>query len=150
MRISDWSSDVCSSDLKGRRTFKAAMLTHDLPQGTRGIRSWLSSGAVTGVGKGTADKIARYFGDRLQDVVGNADILAEAGIPSSRAAAIARAWNASADLPELHAHLAQIGLGEMTIAKVLGRYGTGIREVLATNRSEEHTSELQSLMRHSY
>src|SRR3546814_9535076 len=40
MRISDWSSDVCSSDLDGVITYKIAAHSADLAKGHPGARLW--------------------------------------------------------------------------------------------------------------
>src|SRR3546814_5351634 len=102
MRISDWSSDVCSSDLLG--------------------------GPLTG--KFTNDGTISVLGDRalgvgLQDVTGDvrlAGTITAAGVDA------------------IGARLA----GDVTGALVVQG------NLAATGRSEEHTSELQSLMRISY
>src|SRR3546814_9885123 len=92
MRISDWSSDVCSSDLQGQRT------GHRLPQ-----RRW------------------PHLPER-RSLERRVDRLSGSG-PRSPAAG------------QRHGHPA------------LRRRG---RRAAAQERSEEHTSELQSLMRNSY
>src|SRR3546814_2837752 len=99
MRISDWSSDVCSSDLDVR---------HRYPLGATGTQAWRSAGSepaqlrarTLGVGGRQALRRRRYLG------IPRVSIRAQEGrVDSSRGPAI---------------------------------------------RSEEHTSELQSLMRISY
>src|SRR3546814_7554990 len=97
MRISDWSSDVCSSDLSAER-FSRSELDADGPDagapGAGVARAWRTTGPAAGAG-GVRDAHAR----------------AGAGAGTSR--------NGSPGVP-------------------------------AGRRSEEHTSELQSLMRLSY
>src|SRR3546814_7255685 len=91
MRISDWSSDVCSSDLYGRVRAPSLELDDDLIGG---------------------EAVARFGGDRLDHAVafGAQDILHLHRLDDAE-------FLAGLDLPA---------------------------------RSEEHTSELQSLMRISY
>src|SRR3546814_9303374 len=107
MRISDWSSDVCSSDLFHAR---AERIHHaqSLAAADRGQRRLVAVLAAHG-----------------QQVV-------------------------VVDRRQLHAdpHFAGGGLGHRTVAgdKHVGR----IAELMVGGRSEEHTSELQSLMRSSY
>src|SRR3546814_7664270 len=91
MRISDWSSDVCSSDL-ARRPFSV-------------------------VGRARGDE--RHVADRGSGAVG------------ARKARLA-----------MDDHLA--------IARNIGLIVGGQRDAGDAKRSEEHTSELQSLMRISY
>src|SRR3546814_4702883 len=97
MRISDWSSDVCSSDLWIRKEFPD--LFYIVSPGGYGAATW------TGM-------------NRVVDGIDNTTI--------------SNAWLAT--------HIQQ-GHGPM---------GAGYPDVAYGMRSEEHTSELQSLMRISY
>src|SRR3546814_3799426 len=125
MRISDWSSDVCSSDLaamsKQTRRFKVDAGCEQLRQGLMQVRKSGLAAAVAG---------------ERQHVV-----LAAQRIADERGEVAARA-----DFEE-HAETILVeplhGLGETHRMFPLPR-----REF--ANRSEEHKSELQSLMRSSY
>src|SRR3546814_9871153 len=99
MRISDWSSDVCSSDLPDQeRRQKQAVV-------------WSSASVAAGVGVSTGGPLRRNAaGSRPVDAV----IVADAGRDR-----LSHRWTAP---------------------------GAGFSPC----RSEEHTSELQALMRHSY
>src|SRR3546814_7580049 len=114
MRISDWSSDVCSSDLPCHRGRGAALRGH--PQGTA---------------KAAQERCA------CPDADGNAHppYTADGDVRPARIVSHTDAASGSAGGPYLcHA------LGPR------GRAGG----IAARARSEEHTSELQSLMRISY
>src|SRR3546814_6358571 len=106
MRISDWSSDVCSSDLLGQGGALVANL------------QTLDHRLVDGV----------HRGDQLVDVLFH--FLAQVG----RNAAGIDLGHGALDLD-----LLALQVAERRLAFALGR-----------GRSEEHTSELQSLMRISY
>src|SRR3546814_4506009 len=101
MRISDWSSDVCSSDLAGR-----------------------DIGRLVDVGTGTG-RMIELFAGRATEVSG-----------IDRSAEMLRLARAKLEAAGIAADLRQ---GDM-YAPPLPSDG----------RSEEHTSELQSLMRISY
>src|SRR3546814_6860672 len=103
MRISDWSSDVCSSDLAAAGRSRIELLL-------RTISSAKSSGVV----------VPRHRAARAGQVV------------SSRAG-----WLSAHDLPRLRVRLNLLQAGCAALP------GTPA----AMPRSEEHTSELQSLMR---
>src|SRR3546814_10610792 len=112
MRISDWSSDVCSSDLCfGGCDPNIDALAHELgPQGRA-----------------------------LLALVTNRDA---ARVPSLIAA-----------LPEaVQEQMGRLSLANRDLAPLAGRLILvhGRRDPLIPSRSEEHTSELQSLMRNSY
>src|SRR3546814_3383613 len=120
MRISDWSSDVCSSDL--------------LAVDGRGINvydthlHWTEGGGAI-----RAEQVA----DALRYIAATDD-----GLPS----VLAGDLNASMDAPEL-----QPLLGPFLDAYAALHPGMAPGDrAHATLRSEEHTSELQSLMRTSY
>src|SRR3546814_9167494 len=105
MRISDWSSDVCSSDLLEAEvtTDHAERLTAGLRRGCRGDDQLVGGGILVGLGQ--------------RGAAGGHGIL----VPGT---------------------LARVVAG--------GQFEARMHDELAIGRSEEHTSELQSLMRTSY
>src|SRR3546814_9161571 len=113
MRISDWSSDVCSSDL-----------IHN-ERGYRKVRRALARQYDIGWQEPDIQVVdVDMAGDRhliLEHNVMNGVLLAES------------------DADQVLQHLADIW-----------SYDVCLNEVERATRSEEHTSELQSLMRHSY
>src|SRR3546814_9307947 len=135
MRISDWSSDVCSSDLRAEEHRASDQQAGEhAPPGTR--QGALGGGHVDGLDDPGAAVVA--FGD--DDRVVHLQL------------ALAR---------EVHQREQQLRrtarLVEHDGEDLLGARSVGIgggREVAHTatlpTRSEEHTSELQSLMRISY
>src|SRR3546814_3576427 len=114
MRISDWSSDVCSSDL-------------------------VAQAALAALGHQHAVAVARHVADDL--VGGDVDDLgADRDDDGGVLAALAVALLA-------HAVLAALRAEPLLVAEV--DQGVEVLRRLQP-RSEEHTSELQSLMRNSY
>src|SRR3546814_2300787 len=114
MRISDWSSDVCSSDLR------AAANVDQI-----GIRDPEADGQ--GVGRKRDVLISVFPGKRI--------------------------WRAAVDgSREQHAKRSVGGRRQGRKADRRGRHHGPLHALLpqAAKRSEEHTSELQSLMRISY
>src|SRR3546814_1796521 len=106
MRISDWSSDVCSSDLVPRADLDVIMVAPKAPGHT--VRNEYTRGG------GIPDLIAIY-----QDASGQAKQVALS-------------------------YASAIGGGRSGIIE------TTFKDETETDRSEEHTSELPSLMRISY
>src|SRR3546814_10454634 len=104
MRISDWSSDVCSSDLK-----------------TACIDAFTGKDGKPALG-GTCLNVGC--------------ILSKALLDSSR-----QFWNIAHNLP---VHGISVGDAKVDMGTFIGRKDKIVK------RSEEHTSELQSLMRISY
>src|SRR3546814_2211285 len=129
MRISDWSSDVCSSDLKARRTLRwnwTQRLTRSVPP------TWLLSGrGRNGLALDTGRLSGRSTGRCRWGVMWrerhDRRLSRFEGLPARQAFDLGRA------LPGLPRETAQ-----------------SQREDIGAGRSEEHTSELQTLMRNSY
>src|SRR3546814_4783534 len=112
MRISDWSSDVCSSDLAPRaRAF--AML------GAAAIQD-------AHPGHGQSKRILEEFGEQLL-----------AMLHISRR-------------PDWAWFEAVLSYDNARLPETLLRAGTALGRTDFIERSEEHTSELKSLMRNSY
>src|SRR3546814_6522984 len=122
MRISDWSSDVCSSDLGSFA--KAAEVLHRVPS------------AITY----TVQKLESDLGVQLFDRSGKRAKLTDAG-----QALVERGRSLLREAESLENCVKRVAHGwelQLTLA---------IDEIVPLEpRSEEHTSELQSLMRNSY
>src|SRR3546814_7543592 len=129
MRISDWSSDVCSSDLAGSTsactvfsgcTFdwvKPSEVVTPIPIGSNPV------------GRPGCGQVQREFSPRCER--GDGTVMADGDHSFCRN-----------DRPDYD----DVAAGD---PDALGYDRTAI-ETAACNRSEEHTSELQSLMRTSY
>src|SRR3546814_10117957 len=135
MRISDWSSDVCSSDLIAAYVFDRA---HPLPEAAlAGTTHLLVSIAPDGEGEGAGDPaLDRYA----------ADIAALPGL----------AWIGYLSTTGVYGDWQGAEVDEES--ELRGAKGRNRRRIeaeadwlaLHADRSEEHTFELQSLMRLSY
>src|SRR3546814_1862694 len=120
MRISDWSSDVCSSDL--------------LKKDGISVVDSLNSESTTNHSGREMTAITNIFQDKLEDMdEGSArsfnNILWKDGTQSSKVFA---------------------GIQSIIVDDPTTGVAAGIDRATNTWRSEEHTSELQSLMRISY
>src|SRR3546814_2006389 len=120
MRISDWSSDVCSSDLIGTESSRLTPVPST-------VRPRLRSAALEGARNRPTDSVGSRAGSAMRDAAAGT---VRAGIDGNRAPD-ATFCRAQARRP---AH----------------RFRPAWQGARLTDRSEEHTSELQSLMRISY
>src|SRR3546814_7215694 len=152
MRISDGSSDVCSSDRRQVGQHDGEASARHLGQAADEIRREFlqrhhvarrrddrQAAAVTGHG---ALQQVGVEALRQVDEVGEADAVVDIEIEGDGAA--------------LHVEVEQAGLAPLLLQR-LGQTAAGLHgdrrgadAAAALQRSEEHTSELQSLMRHSY
>src|SRR3546814_5678061 len=136
MRISDWSSDVCSSDLlpvdegalgAERRTARIAEYAVEVAAFGRQLRIGIED--VVGAQR-ERPAITVVINGRVEDPFGRVDVVVEIAGRTVFG----------------HASVAQGGADEFPVV-LLVCIGP---DELGTGRSEEHTSELQSLMRNSY
>src|SRR3546814_6997771 len=144
LRIRDWSSDVCSSDLSG---FRSLLLGDTLQTPWEDWSHWLPCDRAAALPcespagdiEPLTRAIAMPFGWRwripLQHRVGNGYVYSSAHLSDDAAcAAIAGAVEGK---PIADPRVLRFRAGRRSLGWV-------------KNRSEEHTSELQSLMRISY
>ena len=114
--------------------FKIATFRSELPASVYGIRKYLGSGLVPGIGKVYANKIVDAFGTdtfrvlseesgRLRDVD---------GIGKKRAAAIKQAWDAKRTERELYIFLQTYGVSTTQCIKLVQHYGAEAKTVLTT------------------
>src|SRR3546814_5446808 len=132
MRISDWNSDVCSSDLKYQRASAAVdIFAHAV--GERQARR-----VVHGIAGHRRLNLVIDVADQDQFIDALADIDAETVVP------VGRGSIGDVGIPSECADLlVETGSDHIDVGARLVGDGRGVR-------SEEHTSELQSLMRISY
>src|SRR3546814_3578603 len=125
MRSSDWSSDVCSSNLNGPTACEAAR--HFIDIADELDRELLSPSeqvtiSATALQLQLQSELDRYFGERVVAVELDPDMIAKAAAGARRIR-----LRTSAQYTDYDHH-----------------------QLLQHERSDEHTSELQSLMRNSY
>src|SRR3546814_10173448 len=135
MRISDWSSDVCSSDLKAKAEKPVADYE---PQ----VRTTKLSGTFGG-------QRINYAATIGETIIKNKDGVPEVAVVTTSYVKEPR------DPSRPITFLFNGGPGSGTVWLMMGAFGPK-RVAIPGNgtddgaRSEEHTSELQSLMRNSY
>src|SRR3546814_7531267 len=147
MRISDWSSDVCSSDLfagVGERTREGNDFYHEMEESK------------------VLDKVARVFG-QMNEPPGNRLRVALTGLTMAEKFRdegrdilffvdnIYRYTLAGTEVSALLGRMPSAVGYQPTLAEEMGKLQERITSTKTGSiRSEEHTSELQSLMRISY
>jgi len=106
--------------------------TSRLPSSVHGIRKYLGSGLVRGVGKVYADKIVAKFGEKTFDVISHhsAKLRDVEGIGPQRAKAIKQAWEEQKSLREVMVFLQTYGVTNALCLRIVKAYGEKSREVL--------------------
>ncbi len=112
--------------------FKILGWRSELPAGVYGIRKYLGSGLVPGIGKTYANKIVARFGaDTLRVISEESGRLREVeGIGPSRAAAIKKSWEDQRALREILIFLQTYGVTPSQCVKLIGRYGPQAKPIL--------------------
>src|SRR3546814_138609 len=152
MRISDWSSDVCSSDLTEAQDWAEMLLRMYLRWcESRGWKTELmevSAGEVAGIKSATFRVEGEYAYGWLKTETGVHRLVRKSPFDSDNRRHTS--FTSVFVSPEVDDNIdIQINPADLH-TDVYRSSGAGGQHVNKTERSEEHTSELQSLMRISY
>src|SRR3546814_4483430 len=144
MRISDWSSDVCSSDLLVNENTVAIRRAGNAPKNAEQPDS-ISSTPINTARKPVVDiEKLTVVGSRLGVLPTNSalpvKLIDRSEIERSGASSIAQVLSQLPEVPVSNAPAGNIGPAG----------GIDGVDINGTSRSEEHTSELHSLLRISY
>lgn len=114
-----------SDHAKYGRRFRISTFVPIMPSTTDGIRRYLGSGMIPGIGKGLAGRLVDEFGAETLDVIATkSGRLQEVdGIGKQRGLAIADAVRSRRDEAETMGFLHAVGLGPAMARRILKRYG---------------------------
>ncbi len=107
------------------RQFEVRTYTVQLPATVEGIRKYLGSGLIKGVGPVTAGRIVDYFGLRTLEVIEeDVNLLREVpGVGVVRAGTIAQAWEEQKQIKEIMLFLQGHGVSTSLAVKIYKAYG---------------------------
>jgi exodeoxyribonuclease V alpha subunit len=113
--------------------FKVAGFKSELPSSVHGIRKYLGSGLVDGIGPVYADKIVDEFGADTFRVLSeeSARLLGVPGIGPKRAKAIKQAWEQKRAERELYIFLQTYGVTPGQCVKLVHQYGGQAQRILS-------------------
>ncbi len=128
-------SGVWTRNSKYGDQFKITGFRSKLPSSVYGIRKYLGSGLVPGVGKTYAEKIVAKFGtDTLKVISEQSGRLREVeGIGPGRAKKIKQAWDEQISLREVMIFLQTYGVGNAVCMRLIKQYGVFAGELLRTD-----------------
>ena len=112
--------------------FKVASFQSELPSTVYGIRKYLGSGLVHGIGKAYAKKIVDRFGTDTLRVISEESALLRAvpGIGPQRAARIKAAWDEQRTLREVMIFMQTYGATVGQCLRLVKRYGNDAKTIL--------------------
>jgi len=112
--------------------FKVDSFKAELPSSVYGIRKYLGSGLVPGIGKVYANKIVDAFGTDTFRILSEESgrLRSVPGIGKGRTAAIKKAWDDQRALREIHIFLQTYGVTTSQCVKLVERYGPSAKQIL--------------------
>ncbi|MBS0664208.1 MAG: AAA family ATPase [Verrucomicrobia bacterium] len=112
--------------------FKIAAFKSELPSSVYGIRKYLGSGLVPGIGKVYANKIVDAFGtDTFRVLSEESGKLRDVeGIGPKRATSIKRAWDEKRTERELYIFLQTYGVTPSQCVKLVNHFGPAAKQIL--------------------
>lgn len=112
--------------------FKFAQFKSQLPASVHGIRKYLGSGLIHGIGKSYAKKIVDYFGaDTLRVISEDSGRLHEVpGIGRQRAKSIKSAWDEQRAVRDVMMFLQTYGVTPAQCVRLVKKYGNGAKRIL--------------------
>ena len=116
------------------RQFQATTITLLPPASDDGIKAYLASGAIKGVGEATAERLVEHFGKNLRQVIEvTPERLAEVpGVGAKTARRIADVWNSESQSRDILLFLESQGIRPARARRILDAYGeNAIQRVLA-------------------
>ncbi|MDX2110429.1 MAG: ATP-dependent RecD-like DNA helicase [Verrucomicrobiota bacterium] len=115
--------------------FKFTEFRSMLPATVYGIRKYLGSGLVPGIGKHFANKIVDQFGEETLRIISEESgrLREVAGIGAKRAREIKKAWDEQKALRDVMMFLQTYGVTTGQCLRLVKHYGLAARETLQTN-----------------
>lgn len=120
------------SSYKGKPTFKAMTIMHEIEPGAKGVMRWLKNKIVAGVGAAKIKALAEFHGDRLPEIMDDPEELRKAPkISMKDAVAISDAWTNNVGQADLVEYLGRFReLGENRIHRIIKRYGAACKRII--------------------
>ncbi len=112
--------------------FKIVSFKSELPSSVYGIRKYLGSGLVPGIGKVYANKIVDTFGTDTFRILSeeSGKLRKVPGIGKVRATSIKQAWEEQKTLREVHIFLQTYGVTTSQCVKLVNKYGPAAKQVI--------------------
>ena len=106
------------------RQFNVQLCEQSLPATTEGIKRYLGSGMIRGVGKVMAERIVDHFGDQTLDIIeGEPERLSEvSGIGKKRIAQVIKAWDEQRAIKDVMLFLQSHGVSTGLATKIYKKY----------------------------
>lgn len=117
------------------RQFRATDFRAVLPSSEEGIRRYLGSGVIPGIGEKLAERIVEHFGERTLDILDHysARLREIEGLGAKRIAQVREAWQSTADRRGVFIFLQGLGIGAGLAARLYRKYEAAAGEIVRRN-----------------
>ncbi|PKN40983.1 MAG: ATP-dependent RecD-like DNA helicase [Deltaproteobacteria bacterium HGW-Deltaproteobacteria-18] len=117
------------------RQFKADSCEHLLPASINGIRRFLGSGAIKGIGEKTADRMISRFGSQILDIMDSdpEQLLEVEGIGPAKLRTIISSWQEKREVRGLMLFLQTHGVATTFAHRIFRHYGVNAVQRLRAN-----------------
>jgi exodeoxyribonuclease V alpha subunit len=117
------------------RQFKINSFEITLPSTIDGIKRYLKSGLIKGIGPKTADRMVRQFKDKTLEIIEDDPerLLEIEGIGKATASRIAKAWKGHHAVRSLMQFLQEHGVDTSYSAKIFQEYGRNAVKIISSN-----------------
>ena len=107
------------------KQFDAQKCTASLPTSTVGLKKYLGSGMIKGIGPVYAEKLVNYFGNDILDVIDKHPhcLIEVPGIGQKRVEIIAQAWQDQKEISHVMVFLQDKGVSPAYATKIYKKYG---------------------------
>ncbi|KAA3655677.1 MAG: ATP-dependent RecD-like DNA helicase [Chloroflexi bacterium] len=114
-----------ASHARHGRQFKAELCEQSMPANIEGIRRYLGSGMIRGVGKKMAERIVERFGEDTLEIIDHQPerLYEVSGIGKKRVTQIIKAWNEQRAIKEVMIFLQSHGVSTTLATKIYKKYG---------------------------
>lgn len=117
------------------RQFKVSSFIPKLPSSVRGIKRFLSSGLVRGIGPVLAKRIVDHFGPQTMEIISTCPekLLAVEGVGPIKLQEIVRSWEENKKIRDLIIFLQEHGISTSLATRIYRHYGDRAFSVLRSN-----------------
>ncbi len=117
------------------RQFQVQSFEQKLPATINGIRRYLASGMIKGIGETLAERMISAFGDKVLDILDSdpKKLLAVDGLGKKKLKTICESWQEQSEVRELMIFLQSHDIATTHAAKILKLYGRGAVEAIKIN-----------------
>lgn len=115
--------------------FRAESIRATTPVTLQGIRKYLASGAIRGVGPKFADKLIEHFGKQVLEAIeaGASTLMTVPGVGPAKAAALVEGWAQQRAVKEIMMFLHSNGVPTAMASKIYKTYGDKAMEIINEN-----------------